>query len=355
MGTVRVGGAKDRLFDLFSGEWWTDPMTAAATGVFDSSAWRWDEELLSVSGITDFQLPQVRDATDHAPLGARTGGGDRASPRPTSGRRGNGRAASPARRGRLGRDGGDLHRGDKHCVPGGERKTHAGPDNADLELPGLPDVLGHWRCGQQRWERHILATAADRERCPGRPAARGAVCYRPILNFFSCRTFLVSAARFGGDDLRAAIVGLAAHHGQLDIVRAALDGISAAAQELAEAVSAHIPRRPTAVRLTGGFLQENAWAQLVTDALGMPTAVPDPKEATATGAAVLGWLSLGVGAPADLLSSRRTEERYPDMAAHQVLSTKGDLLRATRRLLFPDEDAVSTGDRDSSMKRPQPA
>ena len=46
------------------------------------------------------------------------------------------------------------------------------------------------------------------------------------------------------DDLRAAIVGLAAHHGQLDIVRAALDGISAAAQELAEAVSAHIPAPP---------------------------------------------------------------------------------------------------------------
>jgi gluconokinase len=136
------------------------------------------------------------------------------------------------------------------------------------------------------------------------------------------------------DDLRAAIVGLGAHHGQLDIVRAALDGIAAAAQELAEAMSAHI-RRPSEVRLTGGFLQENGWAQLVTDALGVPTAVPDPKEATATGAAVLGWLALGLPAPVELLSSRRTEQRYPDMAAHEALSAKGALLRATRQRLCP--------------------
>jgi gluconokinase len=136
------------------------------------------------------------------------------------------------------------------------------------------------------------------------------------------------------DDLRAAIVGLGAHHSQLDIVRAALDGIAAAAQELAEAVSAHIPR-PSEVRLTGGFLQQNAWAQLVTDALGVPTAVPDPKEATATGAAVLAWLAVGRSEPAGLLLSRRTDERYPDMVTHRALSEKGALLRATRQRLYP--------------------
>ena len=172
------------------------------------------------------------------------------------------------------------------AFPGGERKTHAGPDNAHLELPGLPDVLGHWRCGQQRWERHILATQLTGNGALG-DLVREALSLSPDPQLLFLPYLFGERSPLWRDDLRAAIVGPAAHHGQLDIVRAALDGISAAAQELAEAVSAHIPRRPTAVRLTGGFLQENAWAQLVTDALGMPTAVPDPKEATATGAAVL--------------------------------------------------------------------
>ena len=136
------------------------------------------------------------------------------------------------------------------------------------------------------------------------------------------------------DDLRAAIVGLGAHHGRLDIARAALDGLAAALQELAGAVSAHIAP-PSEVRLTGGFLQEDAWAQLVTDALGAPTAVPDPKEATATGAAVLAWQALGLTEPPELLISRHTDERYPDMLAHQALSEKSALLTATRRRMYP--------------------
>ena len=354
VGTVHVGGAKDRLFDLFSGEWWTDPMTAAATGVFDSSAWRWDEELLSVSGITDFQLPQVRDATDHAPLGAEPAaaiGLPRGLPVVVGGMDG------PLAQ--LGAAGWDETVAT--CTVGTSiafraASSRRAPDPT-MRTWSYPVSRTFWVIGGAgsnggnviSWLQQLTGGGALGD------LVREALSLSPDPQLLFLPYLFGERSPLWRDDLRAAIVGLAAHHGQLDIVRAALDGISAAAQELAEAVSAHIPRRPTAVRLTGGFLQENAWAQLVTDALGMPTAVPDPKEATATGAAVLGWLSLGVGAPADLLSSRRTEERYPDMAAHQVLSTKGDLLRATRRLLFHDEDALSTGDRDSSMKRPQPA
>jgi len=67
-GTKRLGGAKDLLFELLCGERWTDPMTAAATGVFDSSSWEWDDELLGVGLVRKDQLPDVNDATRSAPM-----------------------------------------------------------------------------------------------------------------------------------------------------------------------------------------------------------------------------------------------------------------------------------------------
>ena len=63
----RFAGAKDLLFELLCGERWTDPMTAAATGVFDSLAWDWDGELLLAAGsVRPDQLPNVHDATSAA-------------------------------------------------------------------------------------------------------------------------------------------------------------------------------------------------------------------------------------------------------------------------------------------------
>jgi sugar (pentulose or hexulose) kinase len=65
------------------------------------------------------------------------------------------------------------------------------------------------------------------------------------------------------------------------------------------------------------------------------TSVPDPGEATATGAAVLGWLSLGRPAPRPPSPARATQERSPDPAAHAALSAKSALMRDLRGLLFP--------------------
>ncbi len=68
LGTMRLGGAKDLVFELLSGERWTDPMTAAATGVFDSSSWEWDDELLEAGPVRKDQLPYINNATHSAPL-----------------------------------------------------------------------------------------------------------------------------------------------------------------------------------------------------------------------------------------------------------------------------------------------
>ena len=338
LGAVRFGGAKDLLFELLCGERWTDPMTAAATGVFDSSSWEWDAEFLAAGSVRKDQFPDVKDATRSAPMGRDQGralglpggtpvvlggmdgplaqlgaaGWDEKIATCTLGtsiayRAATGvRTADPTRR--------------AWCYPisrtlwviGGAGSNGGNVMEWVCELVGgglLGDVL-----------RQALALPID----PG-------LLFLPYLNG--------ERSPLWRDDLRGAIVGLGAHHGRVDIVRAALDGVAAAVKELATAVSAPLPD-PAEVRLTGGFLQESLWVQLVTDALGVPTAVPEPKEATATGAAVLGWLSLGRPAPVPPLPSRPTDEHVPDIEVHRALAGKAASLREARQRLYPAPNSL---------------
>ncbi len=330
---MRLAGAKDLLFELLCGERWTDPMTAAATGVFDSASWDWDDELLAAGPVRKAQLPLVRDATDAAPLRPRQaralglpdgtavvlGGMD--GPLAQLGAAGwderiatctlgtsiafrvaaGARTADPARR--------------AWCYPVSRSLWVVGGagSNGGNVLDWTYDLVGQGLLAD------VLAGALALPVDPG-------LLFLPYLNG--------ERSPLWRDDLRGAIVGLGAHHGRVDVVRAALDGVAVAVMELAAAVSSSV-QSPAEVRLTGGFLQESAWVQLVTDALGVPTAVPDPKEATATGAAVLGWLALGRPAPLPPLSSRRTDLRQPDMVVHRALAEKASFLFETRQRLYP--------------------
>jgi gluconokinase len=330
----RFASAKDHFFELATGEWWTDPMTAASTGVFDSDGWRWDEELLAVSGAGAGQLPGIRDATAQAPL----------------------RAAAAASLGLpeglpvvLGGMDGPLAQlgaaGFSHdiatCTVGTSIAFRAAvaartPDPA-RRLWCYPISPGHWVVGGAGsnggnvldWAARLVGAEASLDEliraALARPVDPG-LLFLPYLNG--------ERSPLWRDDLRGAVIGLASHHGPVDVARAALDGVAAAVAELAAAVAACVGS-PAEVRLTGGFLHDDGWAQLVTDALGIATSVPDPVEATAAGAAVLAWLALGRTAPRPPWPARATHERAPDPAAHAALSAKSTLMRDLRSLLFP--------------------
>jgi gluconokinase len=334
LSAARFAGAKDHFFELITGERWTDPMTAASTGVFDSGGWRWDAALLAAIGVGAGQLPEIRDATARAPLRA-------------------GAAAALGLTGGLpvvlgGMDGPLAQLGAAGfsdtvatCTVGTSVAFRAPaaartPDPAQ-RLWCYPISTDHWVVGGAGsnggnvldWAARLLG-AEDRLAGLLRDALAlpvdPALVFLPYLNG--------ERSPLWRDDLRGALVGLASHHGPVDVARAALDGVAGAVQELAAAVAACVTE-PAGVRLTGGFLHDAGWAQLVTDALGVATSVPDPEEATATGAAVLGWLSLGRAAPEPPSPARATQERSPDPAAHAALSAKSALMRDLRGLLFP--------------------
>jgi gluconokinase len=331
---ARFAGAKDHFFELITGERWTDPMTAASTGVFDSGGWCWDAPLLAASGVGAGQLADIREATAHAPLrpaAAAALGLPEGLPVVLGGMDG-----PLAQLGAAGFSD-DI----ATCTVGTSVAFRAAvaartPDPAQ-RLWCYPISGDHWVVGGAGsnggnildWVARLSGAEArlgdlvrDALALPVDPA----LVFLPYLNG--------ERSPLWRDDLRGALVGLASHHGPVDVARAALDGVAGAAAELAAAVAACVTE-PAEVRLTGGFLHDAGWAQLVTDALGVGTSVPDPGEATATGAAVLGWLSLGLAAPRPPSPARATQERSPDPAAHAALSAKSALMRDLRGLLFP--------------------
>jgi gluconokinase len=334
LSSARLAGAKDHYFELITGERWTDPMTAASTGVFDSAGWRWDDALLADSGTVAGQLPEVRAATSQAPLraGAAAELGLPAGLPVVLG----GMDGPLAQLGAAG-----YRDGVATCTVGTSiafraRATARTADPAQ-RLWCYPIAPAQWVVGGAGSNGgNVLDWVA---RLTGAPAGVGSVLAdalaRPVDPELVFLPYLNGErSPLWRDDLRGALVGLASRHGPADVARAALDGVAGAVQELAAAAEACVGA-PAEVRLTGGFTADEGWAQLVTDALGVTTSVPDPVEATATGAAVLGWVALGQPEPEPPRPARPTQPRTPDAGAHAALTAKSTLMRDLRTLLFP--------------------
>ncbi|HXR44441.1 MAG TPA: FGGY-family carbohydrate kinase [Pseudolysinimonas sp.] len=327
---VLFAGAKDYLFELLTGRFWVDPMTAAATGVFDSTRWNWDETLVA-TGLTAANLPEVHAAIESAPLrtdlAARTG-----LPAGTP-------IVLGGMDGPLAQLGASGFATDAHtCTVGTSLAYRAGVQRRTVDpqqrvwcYPVFDDFWVAGGAGSNggnvfTWLAAVLG-AAD----VGELVAQ-ALQMAPEPSLLFLPYFHGERAPLWSDDIRAALVGLAAHHGAADIARAALDGVAAAALELAAAVT-DVAGPAREVRLTGGFVRSPEWTQLVTDALGAPSCVPDPDAATSTGAAVLAWMSLGHPRPAAPLPAVATQQRTPRAEVHDALLGVSQRLRRVRRAL----------------------
>lgn len=328
---LEFGSEKDFLFELLTGHWWVDPMTAAATGIFDSERWEWDRPSLTALGLREDQLPQLREATSHAPvlpgiaeqwglpagLVVVIGGMD----------------------GPLAQVGAAGFSTDAHtCTVGTSIAYRAGTTTRTADPARrvwcYPVDREFWVVGGAGSNGgNVLAWLS---RTLGRPDVGALVgdalqmVSDPELLFLPY--FHGERAPLWSDDVRGTITGLAAHHGGPDIARAALDGIGAVAIELASAVT-DLVGDPAEVRLTGGFLRDESWPQLVTDALGVATFVPEPDAATSTGAAVIGWLALGRSPSAVASPAVPRQGRAPDPLQHQVLASKASRAARVREAL----------------------
>lgn len=135
--------------------------------------------------------------------------------------------------------------------------------------------------------------------------------------------------RFDGNE-RGAFLGLSASHDKTDLFRAVLEGISfdlCQSLELLRTAQIEIDH----ILAGGGGMKLSAWPQILADVSGVELRLSDMENASARGAAIIGFAALGK-APAP----QETQETvfYPDPHRHSAaMARKGylDNLRATQQ------------------------
>jgi len=95
---------------------------------------------------------------------------------------------------------------------------------------------------------------------------------------------------------RGALWGLTTRHGQADIGRAVLEGITFELRQLIEGMRS-VPIPIASLVMVGGAARSSCWPQIVADVTGLPVTVPAVQEAGARGAALLAGIGLGLLSP----------------------------------------------------------
>jgi xylulokinase len=119
---------------------------------------------------------------------------------------------------------------------------------------------------------------------------------------------------------RGAFVGLRTTHTRSDLMRAVFEGLSFELRVLLDAVEYAFDIKTTGMNTVGGGAKNNFWQTIKADITGLTVNVPDVKDSTAQGAALVA--GVGAGVYPDLVSaSRRTfrllqrSEPRPDLRA----------------------------------------
>jgi len=329
-----VAGAKDLVFAWLTGLLWTDPMSAASTGMFDSDAWRWDPALLDLAGITADRLPELHEAVESAPLipaAARDLGLPAGLPVALGGMDGPltqlGAASTRERTA-------SCTIGTSIAVRAGSARRCADPAR---RIWCYPVTRGFWVIGGAgsnggnllTWLRDQIGLAATIAQLADLAFS---VPSDPDLTFVPY--LHGERAPLWRADLRAAFIGLAAHHSSADMTRAVLDGLAASVLELAEAVES-VAGAPERVVFTGGFIRDPRWVQLMTDALGVPAAVPVPDTATSVGTGMLAWAAVEDVPLAEVFTPRLEPVADPDTKVHEWLRAATARMAERRRVLWP--------------------
>jgi gluconokinase len=114
-------------------------------------------------------------------------------------------------------------------------------------------------------------------------------------------------------DARAAVAGLSLDTGAVEVARALLEAVAFRLAEIYDRLRPLAGADHVVVGSGGALGHSAAWAQIITDALGVPIALGTDAEASARGAALLALEALGQPAPAAPVPARMLR---PDPARH---------------------------------------
>ncbi len=115
---------------------------------------------------------------------------------------------------------------------------------------------------------------------------------------------------------RGAYIGLTIKHNQAHLKRALIEGICFAIKSIVMSVE-EVVTSANRISVSGGFIQSQAWVQLLSDVLGRPLEIDGNEDASSVGAALLGFKALGIEA---LFTSQSQKVFYPNMNNHDCFN-----------------------------------
>lgn len=113
-------------------------------------------------------------------------------------------------------------------------------------------------------------------------------------------------------------LGMHQQHRQEHIMRALLEGIVFALYDIAKLIEGNSGTYERIIA-SGGFVRSPEWTQLVADVFGKPVYVPQREDASAWGAALLGFTALDIPTH---INAIQTITIYPTEAVHQQYKVK---------------------------------
>lgn len=298
-------GIKEYIFKKFFNEYVVDYSLASSMGMMNLHTLDWDEEALTVAGITSAQLstlvPTTKYFTNCHPIFAEQIGIDPQTPFV------------------IGASDGVLSNLGVNAIKEGEIAVTIGTSGAIRTIINKPktDVKGrifcyaltenHWVIGGPvnnggmvlRWIRDefasseietakrlgidpydVLTKIAERVR----PGADG-LLFHPYLSG--------ERAPLWNPDVRGSFFGLTMSHKKEHMIRAALEGVIYNLYTVYLALLECMESPVTRIQATGGFSRSEIWRQMMADIFESEVVVPESYESSCLGACILGLYAIG--------------------------------------------------------------
>lgn len=328
---------KEYVFYKLFGKFVVDISLASATGMFNLNKLDWDEEALTVAGITPDRLSELVPTT-HVMEGLDAKFAEQMK-------------LSPATPFVVGASDGVLSNLGVNAIDPGIVAVTIGTSGAIRTVIDRPvtDPKGRYFCYALtdklwviggavnnggvifRWARDefaasemeaakrlgissydMLSAIAERVR----PGAEG-LLFHPY--------FTGERAPLWNANARGSFFGLSLHHKKEHMIRAVMEGIIYNLYSVLLALEEAIGR-PTQIKATGGFARSQLWRQMMADIFDQNVVVPESFESSALGAVVLGLNAIGradsLNIVSDMVGSTHEHETNKANAAiyHQLMS-----------------------------------
>ena len=323
--TAMYSGIKEYLFFRLFKTHLIDYSLASATGLFDIHTMKWYKPALDLAGITENQLPEIVSTT-HVCY----------SPDPVLSEQWRISGKIPFC---IGASDGCLANLGTGAVETGDLAVTVGTSGAVrmAASKAMPDQIG-------RTFNYVLTPGFY---IAGGPVNNGGIILKWFSENFLDRTFtdaadfaffLDEAAKVpaGSDGLvclpyfmgerapvwNAAVKGLfygvQLHHRKEHMMRAIVEGISFSLRQIAEILKES--QGPYAqIYASGGFVHSPAWMQWLADIFNRPVHITQTDDASAIGAAMLGWYAIGRIKNLDQIKSWISIQQtfLPDITRHE--------------------------------------